>query len=167
MPKKQPTKRQPRYLDQTSTQTLEEGLKEYYAANPHVTLPSTQPTEFGNILAALDALHVIYACDTGMYDELRLLPMSWWTSECTFKKYLSMKNSPAVDQMYDDMIREKGSLWLYRSVLKVMPRLVPTVVSLWFKTRDRKKQLPFFGYTQLLDQSLLKIRQDFDLLPLI
>ena len=78
-----------------------------------------------------------------------------------------MKNSPAVDQMYNDMIKEKGALWLYRSVLKVLPRLIPTVVSMWFKTRDRKKRLPFFDYPQLLAQPLLKIRQDFDLLPLI
>ncbi|MEO1620291.1 MAG: hypothetical protein AAFU53_04560 [Cyanobacteria bacterium J06632_3] len=157
----------PQYLKKDSTQTLREGLKEYYAANPHVTLPDTQTADFGRILAAHDALHVIYACDTGMYDELRLLPLSWWTSECTFNKYLSMKNSPAVDQMYNDMIKEKGTLWLYRSVLKVLPRLIPTVVSMWFKTRDRKKRLPFFDYLQLLEQPLLKIRQDFDLLPLI
>jgi NRPS condensation-like uncharacterized protein len=45
-----------------------------------------------------------------MYDELRLLPLFWRTSECTFKTYLQMKNSPAVDVMYEDMIKEKGVL---------------------------------------------------------
>jgi hypothetical protein len=108
------------YMDKASTQTLREGLAEYYHLNPHVTPPKTQPSEFAKILLAHDVGHVIYACDTGMYDELRLLPLFWWTSECTFQTYLQMKNSPAVDVMYDDMIREKGAIWLYGAVLKVL-----------------------------------------------
>jgi hypothetical protein len=109
---------QPRYTDKTSTQTLREGLAEYYALNPQVTLPETQPSEFAKILLAHDAGHVIYGCDTGMYDELKILPLFWWTSECTFGTYLKMKDSPAVDVMYEDMIREKGVLWLWSSVAR-------------------------------------------------
>ncbi|MEM1241888.1 MAG: hypothetical protein AAGI45_18810, partial [Cyanobacteria bacterium P01_H01_bin.26] len=103
----------PRYMDKNSPQTLREGLAEYYALNPQVTDPATQPSDFAKILRAHDVGHVIYGCDTGMYDELKILPLFWWTSECTFRTYLKMKNSPAVDVMYEDMIREKGALWLY------------------------------------------------------
>lgn len=39
-----------------------------------------------------------------------------WTSECTFQTYLRMKDSPAVDVMYDDMIKEiGGALAVWRS----------------------------------------------------
>jgi hypothetical protein len=155
------------YLDKASTQTLREGLVEYYAINPHVTVPQTQPPEFAQILRAHDVGHVIYACDTGMYDELKLLPLFWWTSECTFSTYLKMKNSPAVDVMYEDMIKEKGVLWLYSAVLKVLPSLIVTLIPLWFKTRKRQKLLPFLEFEPLLDRSLLDIRQEFDLLNLI
>jgi hypothetical protein len=157
----------PRYIDKTSTQTLREGLAEYYGLNPHVTPPETQPVEFGQILKAHDAGHVIYGCDTGMYDELKLLPLFWWTSECTFRTYLKMKDSPAVDVMYDDMIKEKGVWWLYREVLKVLPRLIPALIPIWFKTRQREKLLPFLAFEPLLDRTLLDIRQEFDLLSLI
>jgi hypothetical protein len=157
----------PQYMSKTSTQTLREGLAEYYAHNPHVTPPQTQPADFGKILLAHDVGHVIYACDTGMYDELKILPMFWWTSECTFQTYLQMRNSPAVDVMYDDMIQEKGTLWLYGQVLKVLPALLPTLVKLWFQTRDRTTRLPFLEFEPLLDRSLLDIRQQFDLLPLL
>lgn len=157
----------PRYIDPKSAQTLREGLVEYYALNPHITPPSSQPPEFARILEAHDVGHVIYGCDTGMYDELKILPLFWWTSECTFQTYLNMKNSPAVDVMYDDMIKEKGTLWLYGSVLKVLPVLIPTLIVLWFKTRNHPKRLPFLGFEPLLDQSLLDIRQAFDLLPLM
>jgi hypothetical protein len=157
----------PHYLDKASTQTLREGLAEYYDLNPNVTQPETQPAEFAKILLAHDVLHVIYGLDTGMYDELKLLPISWWTSECTFKTYLTMKDSPAVDVMYDDMIREKGVLWLYGSVLRVLPALIPALIPIWFKTRKRQKLIPFLGFEPLLDRSLLDIRQEFDLLQFI
>lgn len=157
----------PHYTNKTSTQTLREGLEEYYAFNPHITPPESQPAEFAKILLAHDVGHVIYGCDTGMYDELKILPLFWWTSECTFQRFREMRNTPAVDVMYDDMIREKGILWLYREVLKVLPALIPELISIWFQTRNRKKRVPFLEFHALLDRSLLDIRQEFDLLPLI
>ena len=157
----------PQYMNSNSIQTLREGLLEYYALNPNVTPPETQPAEFGKILYAHDVGHVVYGCDTGMFDELKILPLFWWTSECTFGTYLKMKDSPAVDVMYADMIREKGVLWLYGAVLRVLPTLIPTLIPIWFKTRKRQKLLPFLEFEPLLDRSLLDIRQEFDLLQLI
>jgi hypothetical protein len=157
----------PLYMDKNSAQTLREGLAEYYALSPHVTPPETQPSEFAKILLAHDVGHVLYGCDTGMYDELKILPLFWWTSECTFKTYLGMKNSPAVDVMYEDMIREKGTLWLYGAVLKVLPSLIPALVRIWFKTRNWQKRLPFLAFEPLLDRSLLDIRQEFDILQFV
>jgi hypothetical protein len=157
----------PRYLDKNSTQTLQEGLAEYYAFNPHVTSPETQQPEFAKVLQSHDIGHVVYGCDTGMYDELKLLPLFWWTSECTFRIYLQMKNSPAVDVMYADMIKEKGVLWLYGAVLRVLPTLIPALIPIWFKTRNRQKLLPFLEIEPLLDRTLLDIRQEYDLLPFI
>jgi hypothetical protein len=157
----------PQYMDKASTQTVRAGLAEYYALNPNVTQPETQPAEFAKILLAHDVVHVIYGLDTGMYDELKLLPLSWWTSECTFGTYLKMKDSPAVDVMYDDMIREKGVLWLYSSVLRVLPGLILALIPIWFKTRNRQQLVPFLEFEPLLDRTLLDIRQEFDLLGLI
>jgi hypothetical protein len=157
----------PRYMDKNSTQTLREGLAEYYALNPHVTPPDSQPPEFAQILRAHDVGHVIYGCDTGMYDELKILPLFWWTSECTFQRFQEMRNSPAVDVMYEDMIREKGRFWLYGAVLQVLPRLIPELIRLWFKTRHRHNRVPFLDFAPLLDRPLPEIRQEYDLMPLI
>jgi hypothetical protein len=156
-----------KYMERDSRQTVREALVEYYALNPHVTPPDSQPADFGRILQAHDIGHVIYGCDTGMLDELKLLPLFWWTSECTFRTYLQMKNSPAVDVMYDDMIREKGTMWLYLSVLKVLPNLMVILVPIWWQTRTWVNKLPFLGYEPLLDRPLLDIRQEFNLLQFI
>ena len=69
--------------------------------------------------------------------------------------------------MYDDLIKEKGVLWLYGEVIKVLPLLLPELISLWFKTRKRKNLLPFLECEPLLDCSLLDSRQEFELLELI
>lgn len=99
--------------------------------------------------------------------ELKILPLFWWTSECTFQTYLKMKDSTAVDVMYADMIKEKGVLWLYGAVLRVLPPLILALIPIWFKTRKRQKRLPFLKFKPLLDRSLLDIRQEFDLLQFI
>ena len=154
-------------MDINSTQTLQEGLLEYYARDPHVTDPATQPSDFAKILQAHDLHHVIYSCDTGMYDEIKLLPLSWWTRACTFRRYLSMKNTPAATVMYEELIQDKGTLWLYRAIFRVLPEVIFELIPIWYKTRDWKKLLPFLEFEPLLDRSLLDIRQEFDLLPLI
>lgn len=89
------------------------------------------------------------------------------SGECTFQTYLKLKNSPAVDVMYEDMIKEKGALWLYGAILRVLPGVILELIPIWFKTRDCRKLLPFMEFESLLDRSLMEIRQEFDLLPFI
>jgi hypothetical protein len=78
-----------------------------------------------------------------------------------------MKDSPAVEVMYADMIREKGVMCLYDAVLKALPALIPALISIWFKTRNRQKRLPFLEFEPLIDRSLLETRQDLGLLQFI
>ncbi|BAY86208.1 hypothetical protein NIES267_57140 [Calothrix parasitica NIES-267] len=160
-------KNRPNYTDKYSTKTVQEGLEEYYKINSDLTNPNTQPDDFGKILLAHDVGHVIYGCDTDMYDELKLLPLSWWTSECTFKEYLKMRKNPAVDVMYEDLIKRHGVIWLYVSIILVLPRLLPELVSIWFKTRNRQNRVPFLEFESLLNRSLLDIRQELGILDLI
>jgi hypothetical protein len=151
------------YECRESTQTLRQGLQEFYALNPQITAPDSQPVEFAEILRAHDVGHVIFGCNADMYDELKLLPLFWWTTECTFSTYLTMKDSPVVDVMYADMIQERGSLWLFASILRTLPRLLPELAIIWLKTRNWRKRLPFLDYQHLLDRELDSIRSEYDL----
>lgn len=157
----------PKYTDKNSTQTLRQGLKEYYTTNPSLTQPSQMPPDFAKILLAHDVSHVILGCDTDMYDELRLLPLTFFTSDYKFRDYLRDRKNPAVDVMYDDLVKQHGLLWLYSSIFIVLPRLLPELVVMWFKSREARKYYPFFDYEPLLDYSVLEIRQKFGLLAWI
>jgi hypothetical protein len=161
----------PEYTDKHSTQTLQQGLEEYYKINPSITDPRKLLPEFAQILLAHDVSHVVLGCDTDMYDEIKLLPLSFCTSDFKFGDYIRTRKDPkirpAIDIMYDDLIRQHGLLWLYSSILFVFPRLLPEVLTIWFKTRGRRKYYPFLNYEFLLDCSLSEIRREFDLLPFI
>jgi hypothetical protein len=161
----------PRYTNKNSTQTLREGLEEYYAENPNVTDPRELPPEFAKILLAHDVSHIIYGCDTAMYDEIKLLPLTWWTSDYKFRDHLRTIRdptiSPAIRVMYDDLLNEHGVLWLYGSIFLVLPQLLPELIVMWFNTRKRQRYVPFLNFEPLLDRSLLELRQEFDLLPFI
>lgn len=161
----------PQYIDRNTTQTLNEGLAEYYAINSNITDPRKLPPDFAKILIAHDATHVILGLDTNMYDELKLLPLSFWTSDFKFKDYLRVnqdpKIKPAIKIMYDDLVRQHGVLWLYGSILLTLPRLLPEAIKIWFHTRNRAKFYPFLDYEALSDRPLGEIRQEYDLLPFI
>lgn len=161
----------PRYTDKNSNQTLQQGLEEYYAVNPNVTDPRKLPPEFAKILLAHDVSHVVYGCDTDMYDELKILPLTWWTSNYKFRDHLRTLQdptiSPAIKVMYDDLIKEHGVIWLYASILFVLPQLLPELIFMWRKSRQRQRFVPFLDFEPLLNRSLLEIRQEFALLPFI
>ena len=80
---------------------------------------------------AHDASHVIYGCDTDMYDEIKILPLTFSTSDFKFRDYLRERKNPAVDVMYDDLIKRHGVLWLYSSILVVLPQLLPELILMW------------------------------------
>ncbi|MBW4687790.1 MAG: hypothetical protein KME40_22440 [Komarekiella atlantica HA4396-MV6] len=161
----------PCYTDRSSTQTLRQGLEEYYAVNARITDPRSLQLEFAKILLAHDVSHVIYGCDTNMYDELKILPLTWWTSNYKFRDHLrTLKDpsiSPAIKVMYDDLVKEHGVIWLYTSIFFVLPQLLPELISMWRKSRQRERFVPFLDFEPMLDLSLSEIRQEFDLLPFI
>ncbi|MEH2069857.1 MAG: hypothetical protein V7K47_17130 [Nostoc sp.] len=157
----------PQYTNKNSTQTLRQGLEEYYARNLNLTHPSTQPEDFAKILLAHDISHVIYGCETNMYDELKILPLTFWTSDFKFRDWLRERQNPSVNVMYEDLLKHYGVIRLYSSIFSQSLRLVPEFISMWLKTRNHKTFLPFLNLEPMLDRSLLEIRQEFDLFPFI
>jgi hypothetical protein len=155
------------FLSLNSQKSLKEGLDEYYKSNPNLASLANKDTDLGVILIAHDVGHVIYGLDTSIYQELVLLMLFWWTSECTFSRYLALKNSPAVDLMYDDMVKEKGNWWLTYEIIKCLPKLIYNGFLLRFLTLGWGKKLPFLNYHFLLELPLDQIRKEYSLINIL
>jgi hypothetical protein len=65
------------------------------------------------------------------------------------------------------VVKERGAIWLYASIFFTLPQLLPELILMWRKSRQRECFVPFLDFEPLLDRSLLEIRQEFDLLPFI
>jgi ubiquinone biosynthesis protein Coq4 len=159
------------YTHKSTLLTLREGLETYYAENPNITDPRQQPPKFAKILLAHDVSHVVYGCDTGMYDELKLLPLIWWTSNYRFRDHLQTLQdpmiAPAIRVMYDDLVKKNGKIWLYSSIFFTLPLLLPELILIWLKACNHKPLFPFLEFEPLLDRSLQEIRQEFKLIHFI
>ena len=59
----------PKYLEAASTQTLGEGIAEYYEHNTALLDPSKLPDEVAALFRQHDAGHVIFGCDTSLRGE--------------------------------------------------------------------------------------------------
>lgn len=102
-----------------------------------------------------------------MYSELKILPLTFWTSDFKFRDWLRERKNPAVDIMYADLLERRGAIWLYSSIFFELLRLLPELISIWLKTRNRRRFVPFLNFEPLLDRPLLEIRQEFDLLSVM
>jgi len=102
-----------------------------------------------------------------MYNELKILPLTFWTSDFKFRDFLRENKNPAVDVMYAELVERHGVIWLYSSILFELPRLLPELILMWGKTRNRQRFVPYLDFEPMLNRSLLEIRQEFDLLPFI
>jgi hypothetical protein len=63
------TKAASQFQSQASTQTLAEGLDEYYSVNPHLKRGSDLSPDAREFFRSHDVVHVLYGCGTSMPDE--------------------------------------------------------------------------------------------------
>lgn len=66
------------YQLQYSTRTLDEGLAEYRAANPHLLEIRCISPDAANFFGCHDAVHVVYGCGTSLAEEAYVKICSIW-----------------------------------------------------------------------------------------
>lgn len=77
------------YQRQNTTQTLREGLAEYYAVNPGLLDPDTMEDEFSaNYFRCHDTTHVVFGTHTGPLDEGVNDLFTMFGVEVTYRRYV-------------------------------------------------------------------------------
>lgn len=162
------------YTEKQSTQTLQQGMEEYFKANPQITYPDRMRADFSKLLMSHDITHVVFGYDTDMCDEWRLFFFTFFVSTYTFKDYvrayqdwLADRKDPAVSALLNDVMEGQNAfIWYSWAVISLL-LVLPEIVVMWFQTRGHQKYWSYYEYEPMFERSLLDIRQEFSLLGFI
>lgn len=142
------------YQHQHSTQTLSEGLEEYYRANMgRVTRPEHLAVESVLLFRSHDICHVIFGLNTTPGDEVLVDARTVFSCDVGFRHYLTYLDDPQAKAIF----REFGywrSVW---ATVLAIPRLGRALLEAF----RMKKRWPWRPPSEYLSRSLSDLRQEF------
>ncbi|MEB3281471.1 MAG: hypothetical protein VKK42_21365 [Lyngbya sp.] len=141
------------YQQQHSTQTLQEGLEEYYRSIPGLTTSNYSSLEMKKFFQSHDVTHVVFGCSTSIVDETLT---DFWTlfgSTVKFSRYLAYLNYPETQQIF----QEAG----YLQTLGIFLKTLPQVFRVIWRTFQMRKKWDWENYESYLHLSLQEIRREF------
>ena len=143
------------YQHQDSSQTLREGLAEYYGANPGiVTRPADLPAESVALFRSHDMCHVIFGLDTSLGDEALADARTLFSCDVGVRDYARYMTT---DKAAKAVFKELGYGKAVAITLKSLPRIVRAALAA-FGMRKRWPWNPPNGY---LDRPLGELRREF------
>ena len=143
----------PRYLEQNSSQTLKEGLSEYYEVNPGLLEPSELPTAVAQLFRQHDAGHVVFGCDTSLRGEALIDTWTIFGSTAGIKGYVEYFKHPQVNQIFADV----GYLRIAVDSAICLPAIFRVVIA----GRRLSRPWPWRDYDHYIGDTLGAIRSEF------
>lgn len=140
------------YQRPTSSQTLSEGIQEYYQRNPGLTVfkPEDPAAE---LFIPHDACHVLFGLGTAVLEEALV---DYWTifgTDVGIKTYFSYAKH--VSEINLGAVSHKlGRLVFARETV----RSVPYIWKVWRNAKKMNRPWSFHGYAQHLDKPLTELR---------
>lgn len=143
----------PRYTEQSSPQSLREGIGEYYACNPELLDPADLPPDAAELFRQHDAGHVVFGCDTSLRGESLIDTWTVFGTTAGLRGYLRYFRYPQVNQIFSDV----G----YGRIAVELLRCLPDVVRVLARSRRLAERWPWADYEPHLDRPLADIRRQF------
>ncbi len=144
-----------KYLEEGSTQSLSEGIAEYYAHNSALLDPSRLPVDAAELFRQHDAGHVVFACDTSLRGETLIDTWTIFATTAGLRGYLEYFKYPQVNQIF----AETG---YWRIVLEFV-RCLRDVLRVLVRSRRIYAKWPWQQYERYLDRPLSDIRREFNI----
>lgn len=142
------------YQSPQSTQTLAEGLDEYYAANEAaVTRPSTLPPESAELFRSHDLCHVIFGLDTELGDEFMADVRTMLSCDVGLLRFVDYLRADRQARMLFARIGVARSIGV---TVRTLPRIVWAVLEMG---RIRKRW-PWTPPDDYLRRGLLDLRRE-------
>lgn len=144
-----------RYQDQDSTQTLREGLAEYYAANVGIVMrPDDLPPESVALFRSHDLCHVIFGLDTSLGDETLADTRTLLSCDVGARRYARYLTS---DRTAKTLFKELG----YTKAVWITLLSVPRICRAALEALRTRKRWPWVPPEDYLDRSLGELRREF------
>ena len=144
-----------KYLEEGSTQSLREGIAEYYAHNSELLDPSRLPGDAAELFRQHDAGHVIFGCDTSLRGETLIDTWTVFATTAGLRGYLEYFKYPQVNQIFAETGYWRIALEFVRCLRDVLRVLV--------RSRRISAKWPLQHYEHYLDRPLSDIRGEFNI----
>ena len=144
----------PAYCRQESSQTLAEGLEEYYRLNEGVAArPETLPSESAALFRSHDACHVIFGLTTSPVDEAVTNTRAMVASTVGWRRYAAYLQS---DAQAKAIFKEFGALQLLLVTLAALPRIARAL----FEAIRMRKRWPWTPPQSYFSRTLAELRRE-------
>ena len=144
-----------KYLEEGSTQSLREGIAEYYAHNSALLDPSRLPVEAAELFRQHDAGHVVFGCDTSLRGETLIDTWTILATTAGLRGYLGYFKYPQVNQLF----AETG----YWRIASESVRCLPDIFRVLVRSRRLSDRWPWQHFERYLDRPLSDIRREFNI----
>jgi hypothetical protein len=141
------------YVHQESSQTLRDGLAEYYATNAALLDPAGMSPEIAALFRQHDAAHVVFGCDTSLRGETLVDAATIFGSSLGLRGYLGYLRLPQVNQIFS----QAG----YGRIAGELLRCLPDLVRVAARSRRLPRKWPWREYERYLDRPLRELREEF------
>ena len=146
-----------KYTQQESTQTLKEGLEEYYSTNPK------QVKEFSDripILADHDITHVIFGLGTSIEEESLLDTWTIRGTDISWKEIYEYAFDKEFKKLTKIIVKDQGG-WF--NVIKVVIKCIPLKIKIHFnRIPMMKKKWPYSNVTnEMMSVSIKDLRNEY------
>jgi hypothetical protein len=143
------------YQAQDSTQTLAQGLAEYYAQNSGRVLPPDKLTpDSAALFRSHDMCHVIFGLDTTFEDEAMADTRTMLSCDVGWNHYVKYLASNAEAQA---ILKAVGVLAFVRGTIKATPRLMRAVREAW----RMQERWPWVPPEEYQSRTLADLRREY------
>ena len=142
------------YQSPQSTQTLAEGLAEYYAANEGIVArPNDLPPASAQLFRSHDLCHVIFGLSTNLSDEAMADARTMLSCDVGFARYADYLRTDSQAKALFAQIGVLQSIWI---TVRALPRIFRAVLEM----RRVRKRWPWTPPADYLGRSLADLRRE-------
>lgn len=142
-----------KYQHPDSTQTLAEGLAEYYASRDDLVSGRGLSDEAREFFRCHDAAHVVFGCSTTLTNEAMVKIWSFFGTTAGFGRLLRDYRSPESQEIYQDIPWRDVPGTALRSLLN-LPRVL-------LRCLRMRKRWPWSEFDRYQSARLSEIRREF------